>query len=120
MPTHITLDISILEARVHRYLWQMLLQWTAISLSIITVLLALTQYRLTRDSIALIIGMAVLFSGLFELLQTVMMKELYPVLINKNLNALIWTVANSISGLVLMIGLILILTHKGKTLFEFL
>lgn len=60
----------LLESQIRGYFRQALLQWSAFSLSAITVLLAFTQYRLMNDKIALIIGLSVLFSGSVEALNT--------------------------------------------------
>ncbi|MCP0913973.1 EAL domain-containing protein [Legionella sp. 27cVA30] len=110
------LGSSIIEAQIRGYFRQTLLQWSAFSLAAITVLLAFTQYRLANDKVALIIGLAVLFSGSVEALHTLVIDGLTPDYIDKkNLDAVIWTFSNSISGIIFIIGFLLLLKfEKGK------
>lgn len=73
-PYHISNLASIdplqLEIQIRGYFRQTLLQWSAFSLAAVTVLLAFTQYRLTQDKVALIIGLSILFSGSVDALHT--------------------------------------------------
>lgn len=107
------IETLIVEAELRDYFQQLLLQWTAFLLSALTVLLAFTQYRLTNDKIALIIGSSLLFSGTTETLHTLVFDQLA----DKNL---IWTFANIGSGLILSLGLVWFLTHdhanKARTI----
>lgn len=106
---------SLIEAQIRSYFSQTLLQWSAFSLSAITVLFSFTQYRLTRDKIALLIGLSVLFSGTVEALQTLINNSTTSIFFDTHkLNAVIWTVTNTVSGLIFMIGLILILKYENK------
>lgn len=103
----------ILKAEIRGYFRQVLLQWSAFSLAAITVLLAFTQYRLTKDYIALIIGLSILFSGSVEALNTLIIDGFSVDLFDKeNLEAVIWTFSNIVSGLILLAGLILVLVYK--------
>ena len=80
------------EAQIRGYFRQTLLEWTAFSLSAVTVLLAFTQFRLAKDRIALVIGLVVLFSGSVQALHTLIIDGLAPDFIDqKNLDAVIWT-----------------------------
>lgn len=107
----------ILESQIRGYFRQILLQWSGFSLAAVTVLLAFTQYRLSNDKIALIIGLSILFSGSIEALHTLVIDGLSLNFKEKNnLDALIWTFSNSISGLILMVGMILLIRKKkGQT-----
>ncbi|KTC66422.1 sensory box protein (plasmid) [Legionella adelaidensis] len=108
------LSSYLIEAQIRGYFRQTLLQWSAFSLAAITVLLSFTQYRLTNDKIALVIGMGVLFSGAVEALHTLVIDGLSPYFIDKtNLDAVIWTLSNSVSALIFIIGLALILYYKN-------
>lgn len=101
----------LLQSEIRAYFRQTLLQWSAFSLAAITVLLAFTQYRLTYDKIALIIGLSVLFSGAVEALHTLIISHRATALfLNKyNIDAVLWTVTNTISGIIIMVGLIITL-----------
>jgi diguanylate cyclase (GGDEF)-like protein len=104
----------LLESQIRGYFRQAILQWSAFSLSAMTVLLAFTQYRLTNDKIALVIGMAVLFSGSVEALHTLVIDGLSPYFIDKsNLDAVIWTLSNSVSACIFIVGLLLVLYYSG-------
>ncbi|GGI88608.1 bifunctional diguanylate cyclase/phosphodiesterase [Legionella impletisoli] len=108
-----TLEI---EAQIRGYFRQTLLEWSAFSLAAITVLLAFTQYRLTNDKVALVIGLVVLFSGSVQALHTLIIDGLQPNFLDqKNLDAFIWTFSNTTSGLIFIAGLLLILEFKEKT-----
>jgi len=113
------LEKFIIESQVRGYFRQVLLQWSAFSLATITVLLAFTQYRLTNDKIALIIGLSILFSGAVEATHTLVVDGLSPYITNKeNIDAMIWTVTNAGSGIILMVGLILLLKYENKKPFR--
>jgi len=104
----------VIESQIRGYFRQTILQWSAFSLSAITVLLAFTQYRLTNDKIALIIGLAVLFSGTVEALHTWVIDGLSPnYLAKSNLDAVIWTFSNTMSGIILLVGLVLLLRKEN-------
>ncbi len=105
---------NLLESQIRGYFRQALLQWSAFSLSAITVLLAFTQYRLMNDRIALIIGLSVLFSGAVEALNTIVIDGISPYILDKNnLDAVIWTFSNAVSGLIFISGFSLLL-RGGK------
>ncbi len=107
----------LLESQIRGYFRQTLLQWSGFSLAAVTVLLSFTQYRLSNDKIALIIGLSILFSGSVEALHTLVIDGLSLNFDEKNnLDALIWTFANSISGIILLVGLTLLLTKDERSL----
>lgn len=108
-------DEYLIEAQIRGYFRQTLLQWSAFSLSAITVLLSFTQYKLTNDKIALVIGMVVLFSGAVDALHTLVIDGLSPYFIDKtNLDAVIWTLSNSVGAVIFIIGLGLILKQESS------
>lgn len=108
---------QLIESQIRGYFRQTLLQWSGFSLAAVTVLLAFTQYRLSNDRIALIIGLAILFSGSVEALHTLIIDGLALDFVEKNnLDALVWVFSNSISGLILIIGLTLLVhTNDDKS-----
>ena len=111
------MGLFITATQIRSYFVQILLQWSAFSLAAITTLLAFTQYRLTHDKIALIIGLTILFSGTVEALHTVVIDGLSPYIAGKeNIDAIIWTFTNSVSGLIFVIGLPLLLKYENKQL----
>lgn len=106
---------KILESQIRGYFRQTLLQWSGFSLAAVTVLLSFTLYRLNNDKIAFIIGLSVLFSGSVEALHTLLIDGLTLNYLEKyNLDALIWTFSNAMSGLILIIGLIVLLNSKTE------
>ena len=103
----------LLEFQIRGYFRQAILQWSAFSLAAITVLLAFTQYRLSNDRVAFIIGLSILFSGSVEALHTILTDGITPIYIDKpNLDAVIWTFSNTTSGLIIFFGLLFLLKHK--------
>jgi c-di-GMP phosphodiesterase len=110
----------LIESQVRGYFRQTLLQWSGFSLAAVTVLLSFTQYRLSNDRLALIIGLSVLFSGSIEALHTLVIDGISIKYNEKtNLDALIWIFSNSISGLILLIGLTLLLINKDDESVKF-
>ncbi len=109
-----------LQSQIRSYFIQILLQWSSFSFAAITVLLAFTQYRLTNDKIALIIGLTILFSGTIEALHTLVFEgPPYILSANKeNTDSLIWTFTSSFSGLIFISGLILLLQQEDKHFFR--
>lgn len=81
----------------------LILQWSAVLVSVITAFLAFTQYRLVSDKIALLIGFTTLFSGLIEGFPTFFGLSLH---VNTN----IWLFTNFLSNLTLAIGLLFVLS----------
>lgn len=80
----------------------LILQWSAVLISVITALLAFTQYRLVQDKIALLIGLTTLLSGIIEGSPTFLGFSLH---IDTN----IWLFTNFLSDLTLAIGLLFVL-----------
>jgi|GEM_PF-3408175 len=105
---------KLLESQIRGYFRQTLLQWSGFSLAAVTVLLSFTLYRLNNDKVAFIIGLSVLFSGSVEALHTLLIDGLSIDYTEKyNLDALIWTFSNAMSGLILIIGLLLLISSHG-------
>lgn len=103
----------LVESQIRGYFRQAILEWSAFSLAAITVLLAFTQYRLSNDKVALIIGLSVLFSGSVEALNTIIIDGITPIYVDKpNLDAIIWTFSNTISGLIILFGLLFLLKNR--------
>ena len=114
-----SLIVFVLGTQLHSYFIHLILQWSAFLLAAITVTLAFIQYRLSNDKIALIIGLSILFSGSSEALHALIIDG-PPYITNKeNIDALIWTFTNSMSGLILMVGFLFILYDHHQSLFRF-
>lgn len=110
------LGSQLIESQIRGYFRQTLLQWSGFSLAAVTVLLAFTLYRLNNDKVALIIGLAVLFSGSVEALHTLLIDGLtLNGIEKKNLDALIWICSNAVSGLILMFGLMFLNSNSKKS-----
>ena len=114
------INTHLIESQIRGYFRQTLLQWSGFSLAAVTVLLAFTQYRLSNDKVALIIGLSVLFSGSLEALNTLVVDGISLQYNDKNnLDALIWIFSNSIGGLILTVGLMLLLNSKDDKSLSF-
>ena len=106
---------NLTQIEIRGYFRQVLLQWSAFSMATITVIFAFTQYRLTNDYIALVIGFSIFFSGVVEALHTIMIDGISSEVINKeNLDAVIWTFTNFTSSVILLVGLIMLLAYKDQ------
>ena len=113
-----SLSVFIIGTQIQSYFIHLILQWSAFSLSAITVILAFIQYRLSNDKIALIIGLSILFSGSVEALDTLLIDG-PPYIPNKeNIDAFIWTFTNAVSGFILIFGFILILKNHHQAVFR--
>ena len=67
-----------------------------------------------RDTLALILGISLLFSGAIEILHTLIVDDLlFRSLTHDKLNTIIWTYSNTLSGLILITGLLLQLKYKS-------
>lgn len=114
-------NAQLIEPQIRGYFRQTLLQWSGFSIAAVTILLSFTQYRLSNDKMALIIGLSVLFSGSVEALHTLVIDGLSLDFNEKNnLDALVWTFSNSVSGVILILGLSLLLLNKDKEQFNFI
>lgn len=110
----------LLESQIRGYFRQTLLQWSGFALAAVTILLAFTQYKLSEDKIALIIGLSVLFSGSMEALHTLLVDGLSLGYKDKsNLDAMVWMCSNSISGIIIIVGLIVLLHDHDKHALKF-
>ena len=107
--------VLLIESQLHDYFRQILLQWSSVSLTIMTLLLVFTQYRLTKDKIVTVIGCTVLFLGSVEALHTMITDRLTPYIVDRqSINSLIWTFTSTFSGIVMIIGLLLLPNPKSS------
>ena len=104
----------LIQAPSHNGVIPILLQCFAFSIATVTTLLALTQYQLTHNKIALIIGLSILFSGTIESLNSLFIN---PIASENNLNEtrdmILWTTTNIISGFIFIAGFMLLLKNKN-------
>lgn len=105
-----------ITTQLQAYFIQVLLQWSAFSLSAITVLLAFIQYRLTNNKIALIIGLSILFSGLVEGLHALILTDLVYTADKEKIDGLTWILTNTVSGIIFILGFLYLLKNKNQTL----
>jgi diguanylate cyclase (GGDEF)-like protein len=112
---------QLIEPQIRGYFRQTLLQWSGFSIAAVTILLSFTQYRLSNDKIALIIGLSVLFSGSVQALHTLVIDGLSIAFSEKNnLDALVWTFSSSLSGLIIIFGLSSLLVRKEREHLSFM
>ena len=114
-----SLSAFVVETDIRRYLLQLLLHWSAFTVAAITVLLAFTQYYLTNDKIALIIGLTLLFSGSMNAMHALDFRGPSYLNTSENINALVWTFTNSVNGMILMKGLLLLLRGDPSKITRF-
>lgn len=101
------------EYKMQAYLWKIILQWTSFVLASLTALLAFTQYRLTKDTLSLVIGVAIICAGFMELLQIIFVGGLTQTLAeNPNTYAFFWVLNSALTELLLLIGLLIALHFK--------
>ncbi len=108
--------VYTVTTQIQTYFVQVLLQWSSFSLSAITALLAFIQYRLTNNKVALIIGLSVLFSGLVEGLHTFILSTPPYTSDKENIDGVIWTLTNTVSGIIFILGFLILLNHKNREL----
>jgi c-di-GMP phosphodiesterase len=109
------LQQKLIKSHILGYITQIIIQWSAFSLAVITTILAYTQNRLTQDKASLIIGLAVLFSGSISFVHMLLLEGFSQNTSNKeNLDALIWVFSNSICAFIIILGTILILRKKDE------
>lgn len=102
-------------AQIRGYFVLVILQWSAFSLAIITLLLAFTKYKLTSDKIAFLIGLNILISGSLDVIHTLITDGFTSFSIDKDsVDALIWTFTNSVTGFIFIAGLVTISYQKNK------
>ena len=106
----------LLTTQISSYFKESLLQWSILALTTITVLLGLTQYRLMREKIALILGVALLGSGTIEIVHTLIIDDLLFRSIHDKINLITWTLSNTLSGLILFAGLLFQLNSPTQRL----
>ncbi len=113
-----SLAVLIIGTQVQHYFIHLILQWSAVSLAAITVILAFVQYRLSNDKVALIIGLSILFSGSTEALHTLVIDGATYIPTKESMDALIWIFTNTISGFIMIIGFLYILKDHHPSLFR--
>jgi len=105
-----------IELQLRGYFTQTLFQWSAFSLAAITTLLILTEYRHLQDDVSLVIALAIIFSGSIDAAHILLVDGFTDNLVyKKKLDALIWTLSNSVSGVMLILGILYIVTAKKRS-----
>lgn len=101
-------DSAIFWMQMHRFLIQALFHWSVVSLAAVTTLFAFMQYYLTKDRVAFVLGLTLLFTGSIDAMQSLDLSALSY----QNIDLQIWMATNSTSGVMLFIGLLVILNDK--------
>lgn len=101
----------------HAHFYLHLLQGSVFTLSIITLLLAFIQFKLTSDRIALVIGLSLLFSVAIEILHIVFFDTLSHIQPNYIRETLLWIFMASLSGLIFIGGLMIVMRNPLKISF---
>ena len=92
-----------------------LLEWTAFCIALFTVVLALINYRLRREPLTPILGLALLFSGGFDAFHMVVASQLLPTAAAPDdLVLFTWTLSRLFHAVVLIAGsAVLLARHNG-------
>ena len=105
-------NIPTNELATRTYCARLLLQCFDFSIALMTTLLALAQYRLSKDKITLLIGLTVLFSSAMDIFNTQALSHVLSFFgYTDQLETSIWTRTSIVSGLTLGLGLVYLL-HK--------
>ncbi|MCA9247152.1 MAG: PAS domain S-box protein [Planctomycetales bacterium] len=90
-----------------------ILQWTAVCLALITGGLALAHYRIGRDSVTAVIGVALVGAGLLDALHTLAADRLIIALLeHRDFVPLTWVACRMFTALILICGACAILIRK--------
>lgn len=112
---HSLMDKENIELQLRGYFTQTLFQWSAFSLATITTLLILTEYRHLHDDVSLVIALAMIFSGSIDASHILLVEGFTESLVyKKKLDALIWTLSNSVTGIMFILGILYILKSKKR------
>jgi diguanylate cyclase (GGDEF)-like protein/PAS domain S-box-containing protein len=93
----------------------LLLEWTAVGAALLTALLALIHFRLTRDVTVPILGLALLFAGSMDAFHGLASVRLLAG--DAQLDRLIpmtWMLARTFATLVLVAGVVLVMLTRGR------
>lgn len=90
-----------------------LLEWTAVVLAFLCVIVSLAHYRMSKDITAPIIGLALFMSGCMDLFHTLAATRLIDATAeNSNLIPFTWAISRTFSATVLLLGVVFILISK--------
>lgn len=94
-----------------------LLEWSAVVIAFLCVIIAIAHYSISKDITAPIIGMALFLSGCMDLFHTLAATRLIDsVAENDNLIPFTWAVSRTFSASVLLLGVLFILNSKKQRL----
>ncbi len=92
-----------------------LLEWSAVILALLCVIVSMAHYSMSKDITAPIIGLALLMSGCMDLFHTLAATRLIDATAeNSNLIPFTWAVSRSFNGFVLLAGVLLLLISKKQ------
>ena len=92
-----------------------ILEWSAFSAAIFTVILAFTHFRITRDITTPIIGLALFFAGCMDAFHTLAAARLIEAVAdNRDLIPFTWAICRIFNALIMIAGVGIFLIRIGK------
>lgn len=90
-----------------------ILEWTAFCTAIFTAILALAHFRITRDVVTPLIGMALLYAGCMDAFHTLAADRLIDAVAdNRNLIPFTWAICRLFNPIILIAGIVIIILRK--------
>ncbi len=94
-----------------------LMEWSAVTLALLCVIVAFSHYNISRDATAPVIGLALFMSGAMDMFHTLAATRLIDAVAeNSNLIPFTWAISRGANATLLLIGLIILLANKKKYL----
>lgn len=88
------------------------LLWSGVIVAVIALLLAFVQYQLTHNTIILVIGLSLFFSGCLNTVDALITANASDYKTVTHINAFLMLLSNNINGFILVLGLFLALNKK--------
>ena len=92
-----------------------ILEWTAFCTAIFTVILALAHFRITRDVVTPLIGMALFYAGCMDAFHTLAADRLIDAVAdNRNLIPFTWAICRLFNPIILISGIVIIILRRSE------
>ncbi len=91
-----------------------ILEWSAVTVGVITFVLAIAHFSISRDSMVPIIGMALFCAGIMDAFHTLAADRLIEaVASNRQFIPFTWAVSRIFNAMILIVGISVLLMHGG-------
>lgn len=109
-------EINIRSFFFKRYIGvfvHLILEWSAVTIALTTAILSFVQYKMTGNTTAPIIGIALFFSGCLDAFHTLAAtKIIESFAINDNFIPFTWTLSRIFNATILLLGIALVILYK--------